>query len=155
MIKIRRVNSEDIPQLEHLFLEVRRSTFSWEDPNKFKLNDYIQATLGETIFVAEDNDQLIGFISVWEHESPAFIHHLYVTKSYQRQGIGLLLIQSTFSHIALPYQLKCVIRNRNALSFYLKNGWTVVEKGLSEEGEYLLLELPELYCGQCAALRNI
>lgn len=144
MIKIRKANSEDTNQLEKLFLDIRQATFTWENPNKFKLDDYQKSTEGETIFLAEDNKQIVGFISVWEHDSPAFLHHLYVSKSHQRQGIGHLLIQSISSAIPPPYKLKCIVKNENALRFYLKNGWSIVGNGISEDGDYLLLELPKL-----------
>ncbi len=144
MIKIRKANSDDTSQLEKLFLEVRQATFTWENSNKFKLEDYRKSTEGETIFLAEDNQQIIGFISVWEHDSPAFLHHLFISKPHQRQGIGRLLIQSLFSYIPLPYRLKCIVKNENALAFYLKNGWSIAGKGISEDGDYLLLELSKL-----------
>ncbi len=63
MIKIRKASSGDTPQLEKLFLEVRQATFTRENSNKFKLEDYRKSTEGETIFLAEkDNKQIIGFI---------------------------------------------------------------------------------------------
>lgn len=144
MIKIRKANSKDTNQLAKLFLEMRQATFTWESPDKFKLEDYQKATEGETIFLAEDNQKIIGFISVWEHDSPAFLHHLFISKSHQKKGIGRLLIQSLSSSIPLPYRLKCIVKNENALAFYLKNGWSIAGKGISEDGDYLLLELPKL-----------
>lgn len=145
MIKIRKANLGDTTQLETLFLEVRQATFTWENPNKFKLDDFQKSTDGETIFLAEENDKkIVGFISVWEHDSPAFLHHLFVSKTHQRQGIGRLLIQNISSSIPLPYRLKCIVKNENALDFYLKNNWSIVGKGISEDGDYLLLELLEL-----------
>lgn len=145
MIKIRKANLGDTPQLETLFLETRQATFTWENPNKFKLDDFQKSTDGETIFLAEEDDkQIVGFISVWEHDSPAFLHHLFVAQSHQKQGIGRRLIQKISSFIPLPYRLKCISRNEQALAFYLKNGWSIVGKGISEDGDYLLLELSEL-----------
>jgi ribosomal protein S18 acetylase RimI-like enzyme len=144
MTTIRKANENDIPQLEKLFLETRQQTFTWEHPDKFKIDDFQKSTEGETIFLAEDNKKIIGFVSVWEHDSPAFLHHLFVSKAHQRQGIGRLLIQSISSSIPLPYRLKCIVKNENALAFYLKNGWSIVGKGISEDGDYLLLELPKL-----------
>lgn len=145
MIKIRKANPGDTHQLETLFLEVRQATFTWENPNKFKLDDFQKSTEGEAVFLAEEDDKkIVGFISVWEHDSPAFLHHLFVAKSHQRQGIGRRLIQKIVSTIPLPYRLKCISRNEQALTFYLENGWSIVDKGISEDGDYLLLELSEL-----------
>jgi ribosomal protein S18 acetylase RimI-like enzyme len=97
LIKIRKAIESDIPQLEDLFLITRQKTFYWENPAKFKLEDYGQATAGETVFVAEDESgAIVGFISVWVQDHPPFIHHLFVDPNHQRKGIGELLIRSLF-----------------------------------------------------------
>ena len=69
MITIRRSNDNDIPQLEKLFLITRQHTFVWESPDKFKLEDFKQATVREIILVAEDDDVIVGFISVWTQDA--------------------------------------------------------------------------------------
>ena len=120
----------------------RQQTFTWEHPDKFKIEDYRKSTEGETGFLAEDEEgQIVGFISVWEQDSPAFIHHLFVSKSYQRKGVGKLLMHSLFSWLPLPYRLKCLAKNQNAIAFYLKNNWIILDNGTSQEGDYFLLEL--------------
>ena len=142
MIKIRKVRENDTSQLEMLFLITRQQTFKWENPDKFRLEDYRQATVGETGFVAEDEKStILGFISVWEQEHPPFIHHLFVSPNHQKKGIGELLIRSLFAWLPLPYRLKCLARNKEALDFYRKHGWIEIERGISDEGDYLLLEL--------------
>ena len=142
MIKIRRAETRDTSQLETLFLLTRQQTFKWENPDKFKLEDYRKATVGETVFVAEDeNDTIVGFISVWEKDIPPFIHHLFIAQDHQRKGIGEMLIRSLFAWLQPPYRLKCLAKNKEALTFYQKQGWVEVERGIAEEGEYLLLEL--------------
>ena len=103
----------------------------------------MHATDGETVFVAENvNGNIIGFISVWEKDKYPFIHHLFIALDYQRQGIGTLLIKSLFAWLPRPYRLKCVLKNQNAVAFYRKNNWLEVDRGIGEDGEYLLLELP-------------
>lgn len=143
MMKFRKAIQTDIHQLEKLFLVTRQQTFYWERPDKFKLKDYDNATLGETVFVAEeDGGKIIGFISVWEKDIPPFIHHLFVGLEHQKKGVGSFLIRNLFDRLPLPYRLKCVLRNQNALSFYLKNNWIEIDRGDGGDGEYVLLELP-------------
>ncbi|HEY2810986.1 MAG TPA: GNAT family N-acetyltransferase [Rhabdochlamydiaceae bacterium] len=141
MITIRHSNDNDIPQLEKLFLITRQQTFVWESPDKFKLEDFKQATAGETILVAEDDDVIIGFISVWTQDAIPFIHHLFVSPYHQRKGIGNLLMQDLLTRLPLPYRLKCVTKNKDALAFYQKQGWIEIGQGVSADGDYLLLEL--------------
>jgi GNAT superfamily N-acetyltransferase len=141
MIKIRKAKKSDTPQLETLFLIARQHTFHWENPDKFKLKDFKPSTAGETILVAEDDDAIVGFISVWEQDAIPFIHHLFVAPNRQRKGIGKLLIQSLLTRLHPPYRLKCVTKNKGALAFYQKQGWIEIGQGIGDDGEYLLLEL--------------
>lgn len=140
MVAIRPLQEVDIPQLEELFLITRRETFYWEKWEKFHLKDFKKETEGECVFVAEDANKIIGFISLWEKESPPFIHHLFIASEHQRRGVGKLLIESLLSWLPRPYRLKCLARNQGALAFYRKNQWIEIDRGLSEEGVYLLLE---------------
>lgn len=143
MIKIRKAETSDTPQLETLFLITRQRTFHWENPDKFKLEDFKQSTAGETIFVAEDEGAtIVGFVLVWEQDAIPFIHHLFVAQNHQRKGIGELLMQSLLAWLPTPYRLKCVSKNRGAMAFYHKHGWIEIGRGIGEDGEYLLLELP-------------
>jgi ribosomal protein S18 acetylase RimI-like enzyme len=142
MIKIRKAETGDTHALEALFLITRQHAFYWESSDKFKLEDFKQSTEGETILVAEDeNDAIVGFVSVWEQDAMPFIHHLFVAPNHQRKGIGKLLMQSLLTRLSLPYRLKCVTRNKGALAFYRKQGWIEIEHGVGEDGDYLLLEL--------------
>jgi len=143
MMKIRKAKESDIPQLEKIFLTARQQTFTWENLDKFKLTDYKNATDGEIVFVAEEAGEIVGFISVWEHDAHPFIHHLYISADHQRKGIGTLLIKSLFTRLRRPYRLKCVLKNQSAIAFYLKNNWLEIDRGISEYGEYVLFELPK------------
>lgn len=141
-IKIRKAEPGDVRTLAQLFLDCRRATFDWEDPSKFQLQDFEKQTVGEVVFVAVgEKGRILGFISVWAEETPPFIHHLFISPQHQNNGVGQLLIESLTSWLPLPYHLKCLVKNIKALSFYRKKGWKEVGRGLTEEGEYLLLEL--------------
>lgn len=86
MISIRKAKESDISQLEKLFLISRQKTFTWDNPSKFKVEDYKKATEGETVFIAEnDTQEIVGFISVWEHDAFPFIHHLFISPDHLRR----------------------------------------------------------------------
>lgn len=142
MMKIRKAKESDIHQLEKIFLVVRQQTFTWDNPNKFKLEDYKNATDGETVFVAEEDGRIVGFISIWERDAHPFIHHLFISVDHQRKSIGTLLIKSLFAWLPRPYRLKCILKNQSAIAFYLKNQWLEIDRGIGEDGEYVLFELP-------------
>ena len=141
-INIRKALPSDAENLAAVFLDSRRRAFFWQDLARFQLEDFEKQTVGEVVFLAENKEGIVlGFISVWEHESPPFIHHLFITPDHQRKGIGRLLIQSLFSWLPLPYRLKCMTKNKKALAFYRDIGWIEVDQGFGEGEAYFLLEL--------------
>ena len=57
---IRRMEERDITPLAKLFLQGRRQTFHWVDPSLFHLDDFIEQTQGEEIWVAERGGTVCG-----------------------------------------------------------------------------------------------
>lgn len=121
MTTIRIANENDIPQLEKIFLETRQQAFTWERPDKFKIEDYKKSTEREIVFVAEDNDEVIGFISIWAQDS--FIHNLFICSDRQNEGIGQLLLKKAIEQFPPPLHLKVMTNNKKACQFYEKQGW--------------------------------
>lgn len=139
MIQISRLQTSDLDTLRQLFLTVRQASFTWLPADSFLLSDFDMQTEGETIWVARMvQGHLAGFISVWMPDS--FIHHLFIHPEFQRQGVGTLLLEGLPQWGHIRYQLKCLTQNEGALAFYRKNGFTRVGSGVSESGDYLLLE---------------
>ena len=138
-ISIRSAEAKDSVALARIFVESRLRAFYWQNPARFRLEDFEKETAGERVFVAEDGSgNPLGFISVWEPER--FIHHLFIAPDQQRRGIGKQLLESLPSWLPLPYWLKCNPRNEAARAFYRKNNWIETGRGTGEQGEYLVLE---------------
>ena len=138
-IKIFEKRQMDLVELRILFLEVRRQTFLWADTSTFTLSDFDKETYGEYILVARADNKIVGFISVWLADN--FIHHLFVDSNYHNRGIGTKLLNRAIERIGLPVGLKCVEKNKSAIEFYLKRGFTEKVKGSSEDEVYVFLEL--------------
>jgi len=137
--RIRLATAADTVVLQRLFLEVRRATFTWKAPESFTEADFEEQTLGESVWVAEGvSGDILGFISIWEPD--AFIHHLFVRPQDQRHGVGRALLEHTRRWLPLPHRLKCLELNTRALRFYLKEGWTEIGQGGSQESAYRHLE---------------
>jgi GNAT superfamily N-acetyltransferase len=137
-ITIRPSTAEDIRDLKKLFLEARQSTFTWAEPGAFRLDDFEQETYGEKILVAIREDEIAGFISLWEYDH--FIHHLYIRNEMQGKGIGSALLEAAVHAVGYPLRLKCLEKNTKALSFYQKKGFVAKGKGMAELGVYFRLE---------------
>ncbi|NIJ54882.1 GNAT family N-acetyltransferase [Dyadobacter arcticus] len=138
-IEIWPIKEPDKPILRQLYEEIRAQTFTWLTKEQLETGTFDEDTAGEKILVARFEGNIVGFISVWEADR--FIHHLYVRKPYQGQGIGQLLVLAAQSDIRGIITLKCLVRNRQAVKFYIKNGWKERSRGVSEQGGYILFEL--------------
>jgi len=85
------------------------------------------------IFVAEINDIIVGFVSVFERTTPEFnfkVKHKYcyimdiiITETYRRKGLATKLITSSkewAAERALEYIELTVLSNNSAINFYKK-----------------------------------
>ena len=90
MIQIREMTMQDKPRLRKLYLDSRRKTFYWDDPELMHMEDFDRDTEDECVFVAESNQAVFGFISLYVPDS--FIHCLFIDDRFKGQGIGHLLL---------------------------------------------------------------
>ena len=72
-----------------------------------------------------------------------FIHHLYLDEKYQNKGVGTQLLKVAIQETNLPITLKCLEENTKAVDFYKRKGFVAIERGPSENGDYILFELSE------------
>jgi GNAT superfamily N-acetyltransferase len=141
MHSVRRAELRDTESVHEIFSEAIENA-EWLPPAARLNSDFATAAKGETVVVCCDReDKVLGFASVYEQDS--FIHHLYVARHCQRQGVGAALLKSLEAWIPMPWHLKCVARNRNALAFYLAQGWAEESRALGPEGPYVLLKKSE------------
>lgn len=138
-LTIRPQHQDDHMALQQLYLETRRQTFHWEPLDTFNLHDFEAAIEGERVLVALNDDQIVGFISLWEPDN--FVHNLFVDAAYQGQGIGQSLLHEAFNYIDTPARLKCKTRNKKAIRFYKKLGWQAITKAVDVPDPYILFEL--------------
>lgn len=137
MLNIRQVRESDLSELTDIFKMNRGPDVAWLNPNRPDDNLREQSK-GETILVAESMGTLVGFASIWEPEN--FIHHLYVHRDHQRQGVGSCLVNEIARLFPGDLTLKCGKTNRRAMGFYLNTGWIEVSEGLGPDGRYALLK---------------
>ncbi|MCF2501202.1 GNAT family N-acetyltransferase [Dyadobacter chenhuakuii] len=130
-------SNEHTEALRDVFFRSRCHAFYWVNPSEFQLGDFDQSIVGENVLVAVHESRPVGFVSWWAPGN--FIHNLFVDPDFHGQGIGTALLDSCLKVIGRPATLKCLTANQSAMDFYLRKKWTVVEKGDSTEGEFLLL----------------
>lgn len=125
-MQIREMIPQDRKSLRKLYLASRRRTFYWDDPLLMHEEDFDRDTQDEQIFVAIEQQQIVGFISIYLPEN--FIHCLFIHHEFQGLGIGHLLMQQAKKVTQRPIRLKCLSRNHEALAFYEKEGWQKVHE---------------------------
>ena len=122
--------------LEHLYLESRRKTFTWLNKQSFSRSDFGRDTQGEEIRVAIKSQRIVGFSSLWRPET--FIHHLYVSPNHLGQGIGTRLLRELqLEHTQLT--LKCMVNNTAAIDFYRYHQFTIRSSHYDDEEPYHLM----------------
>lgn len=137
-MNIRVANEFDYPALRKIYLESRRKSFHWADIETMTLDDFDKHTEGEYIFLVEENNQILGFASLYLPDN--FIHNLFVHPDFSGKGVGGLLLHASIEKMKKPIRLKCVSENHAAMKFYESKGWKkVVEEGNPHE-KYWVME---------------
>ena len=137
----RRFSECDRSALRRIYLQSRMHSFEWLDSSSFTDSDFDRDTEGETIWVAADGNNPVGFVSVWESEN--FIHNLFVHPDVFGQGVGSCLLNECLKHIGRPAVLKCVTQNTKAKDIYLSKGWQVVSEEEGPDGNYQLMHFDD------------
>lgn len=139
-MEIARATTDDWPELNRIYRDVRRRHFHWLPDERIGNDDLGRDTVGEALYVAREHGAVLGFIAVWPPDR--FIHHLYVDGAHQGRGVGSRLLDFVRRTYPAPLRLKCVAQNERARCFYLRRGWRVVGGGVDVDGNYLLIESP-------------
>jgi ribosomal protein S18 acetylase RimI-like enzyme len=137
-LSIATIKESDLEDLRNLYLRVRQRNFVWLNEAALNSSSFDKDTEGEHILVAKIEDEIVGFVSGWLPDN--FVHHLFIENKYQNKGIGKQLLTSMIAGLNSPVRLKCIKSNSSAIRFYLRNGWLFKSEGVSEEGEFILLE---------------
>ena len=137
-VEISDFEENDRALLQQIYFEVRNSTFTWLPKDSVDKSSFNQDIEGEYILVAKVGAEIVGFASIWLQDS--FLHHLHISKHYQRKGIGTLLLNKIIEKANSDLSLKCLKQNKSGVHFYLKSGWEAISKGISKDGEYILFK---------------
>ena len=134
----RRAEKRDAEFVNAIFVDAISSA-QWLPLEARSNANFTKVSDSEIVIVCcgQDGD-VSGFVSVYEPES--FIHHLYVVPNYQGQGVGAALLHSLEAWVQMPWHLKCVERNENALAFYFSQGCVEENRAQGPKGSYVMLK---------------
>ncbi len=158
MISIKKVGAEAIPminQLAHaIWPHTYKNVISDEQINYMLEWMYNPASLQQQIvekkhqfIVAYENDKPVGYLSYSiknkEEKTTYRLHKLYVSIDRQGKGIGKSLLDHMISDI-VPFGATQIQLNVNKLnpsvSFYTKNGFTVLEEEMLDIGNGFFMD---------------
>lgn len=127
-LNVRVANELDYPALRLIYLESRRKNFHWADIEEMTLEDFDKDTVEEYIILVEENNYILGFVSLYLPDN--FIHNLFVHPDFSGKGVGGELLNASIEKMNKPLRLKCISKNEKAMKFYENKGWKkVVEEG--------------------------
>ncbi len=128
MISIREMNANDLDRVYELEQECFISPWKKSDL-VYELNE----NPINKIYVALDNDLIVGFIDYMVTFNSSTISQIAVTSKYRNQGIGSMLLNKMFE--SLPSESEEVVEfvtlevrksNLAATNLYLKHGFEII-----------------------------
>ncbi|MEN8416047.1 N-acetyltransferase [Acinetobacter radioresistens] len=130
-INIRPASSDDFDKLVDIWFEasIRAHHFIpesyWEENKAEMQNNYLPRS---EVYLAEDEQQIYGFIALVENEIAA----IFVAPDQQGKGIGKLLI-SHAKNLRPQLVLNVYQDNKNSIAFYKSEGFEVVQESFETE----------------------
>lgn len=106
-----------------------------------------------TLFVYEENDEIIGMYDIWVTFEIAQIANIAVDPNYQGKGYGQKLMDTLIQYCEEKecenITLEVRVSNEAAIALYQKNGFVIshIRKQYYEDGEDAYLMMKEL--GEC------
>ena len=151
MITIGKAKVEEVLEIKKLLYKTWISTYSTlyslEAINKITSEWHSVKLLTEQILdpsrlflIAKDGDKIVGMCntaSVVNKKNKINIQRLHIDPDYQRQGIGTNLINKVIGAFlkAKKIDLEVEKQNEQAISFYKKNGYKIInEKNFEVQG---------------------
>ena len=138
-IKIRRARVEDAIKIRDLHVAAIRKTCApdytaeqiqaWSKDRKVERYRWAMEEGGESMFVALDQNRVVGFSSCYDDE----VCSVYVHPQYVARGIGAILLQVVEDEIrGTGYDEAFLNATLTAQNFYVRYGW-VNTGGLKSE----------------------
>ncbi len=130
-INIRPASSDDFEKLVDIWFEasIRAHHFIpesyWEENKAEMQNNYLPRS---EVYLAEDEQQIYGFIALVENEIAA----IFVAPDQQGKGIGKLLI-SHAKNLRPQLVLNVYQDNKNSIAFYKSEGFEVAQESFETE----------------------
>lgn len=126
---IRTFESKDTERVMQIWLEVNMETHDFV-PRDYWLSQYQsvqEQLLHADIYVYEQDAEIKGFVGMTDD----YLAGIFVDKKCRSMGIGKSLLECVKkTHPAFSLNVYC--KNQRAVDFYLREGLSIVSKGMDE-----------------------
>lgn len=116
---------EELEPCADLYVRVLRETFTWLPTERHRRDEFLHAARDEEVYVALEDGALVGVAGFYPPQN--FLHSLYVER--RGKGVGKALLDHVSAIADGPVSLKVQAPNRRAQRFYIREGFTCVERG--------------------------
>lgn len=126
---IREFKIKDLERVMEIWLESNIDAHSFIDKKYWEDNyEMVKEILPSAeIYLYEENKNILGFVGLMEN----YIAGIFVEKNFHSQGVGRKLLDCCKS-LKRELTLSVYEKNQKAYSFYIREGFQVVEKRIDE-----------------------
>lgn len=126
---IREFKIKDLERVMEIWLESNIDAHSFIDKKYWEDNyEMVKEILPSAeIYLYEENKNILGFVGLMEN----YIAGIFVEKNFHSQGVGGKLLDWCKS-LKRELTLSVYEKNQKAYSFYIREGFQVVEKKIDE-----------------------
>ena len=127
---IRKFEKKDTERVMQIWLEVNIETHDFV-PSKYWLSQYQSVQkqiLQADIYVYEQDKEIQGFVGMMDD----YLAGIFVDKKCRSMGIGKSLLECVKKNYP-AFSLNVYQKNRRAVNFYLREGWSIVSKEIDED----------------------
>lgn len=126
---IREFKIKDLERVMEIWLESNIDAHSFIDKKYWEDNyEMVKEILPSAeIYLYEENKNILGFVGLMEN----YIAGIFVEKNFHSQGVGRKLLDCCKS-LKRELTLSVYEKNQKAYSFYIREGFQVVEKKIDE-----------------------
>lgn len=131
---VREFKIDDLEQIMKIWLNENIKAHNFIPKNYWEDNyEYVKEILPNAkIYVYEINNKIVGFVGIEEQ----YIEGIFVDSKHQNDGVGKELINQVKKE-NLNLKLSVYEKNTNAIKFYKKQGFEIIEKNIdSDTNEY-------------------
>ncbi len=136
-MEVRRARFDELGTCADLYVRVLCETFTWLPSERHRREDFLSAAKDEEVFVAVDNDQIVGLAGFFRPQN--FLHSLYVDT--RGVGVGKALVDHIQASSDGPISLKVQVPNLKAQAFYRREGFVCIAQGRDRGSDIRWLKL--------------